>query len=200
MKIQQIEFVKAAYIPSDLPDDDFPQIAFAGRSNVGKSSMINCLLMHGKIAHTSSQPGKTRSVNFIRINRRFYFVDLPGYGYARASKEERKRWKHLIEAYFWKNRKLRGLVQIIDARHGMTELDEEMIRYAYHLGVRFLVVATKADKLKTSEQQKRMREIRRQLEKYGVSDCIFFSAKTRLGRPAVLKWIEERLKDKSGPS
>ncbi len=194
MKITQVEFFRAAYQPSDFPSDSFLQIAFAGRSNVGKSSLINTLLQRGKVAHISSQPGKTRSVNFIRINRKWYFVDLPGYGYAKVSREEREHWKGLIETYFAGNDRLRGLVQIVDARIGLTDLDREMLSYAASLEVPLLVVATKCDKLKPNALKKQIREIGRELAEFGVRDLVQFSAKTKIGRTEILSWIYRRLR------
>jgi len=194
MKIAQVEFYRAVYQPSDFPTDSFLQIAFAGRSNVGKSSLINTLLQRGKVAHISSQPGKTRSVNFIRINRKWYFVDLPGYGYAKVSREEREHWRELIEAYFAGNDRLRGLIQIVDARIGLTELDREMLAYASSLGTPLLVVATKTDKLKRTALQKQLDRIKRDLADFGVEEPVAFSAKTRAGRNEILGWIGRQLR------
>ncbi len=194
MKIAQAEFIRSAYTESEFPTDNFPQFAFAGRSNVGKSSMINCLLQQKKIARISSHPGKTRSLNFIRINRRFYFVDLPGYGYAKVSRQERENWKRLIESYFTSKQPLKGLVQIIDARHGLTELDEEMLEYATQFDFDLLVAATKADKLNQTEKSRQQKAILEKLSRYGIEEFVFFSAKTKLGKVEIWRWIEERLR------
>ncbi len=194
MKIAQVEFTRAALRPEEFPKDGFPQVAFAGRSNVGKSSMINALLQRGKIAKISSRPGKTRSVNFILINRKWYFVDLPGYGYAKVSREEREHWKRLIESYLIGNPKLRGLVQIVDARLGLTDLDAEMLEFGSSLDTPVLIVATKTDKLKRSELEKQRRAILEQIRPFGLEEVVLFSAKTRQGRAEILRWIEDRLR------
>lgn len=193
MKITKMEFICSVFSPEDFPIDQLPQIAFAGRSNVGKSSMINCLLQQKNLARISSQPGKTRSINYIKINDLFYFVDLPGYGFAKVSKEERKKWKSLIENYLIDNENLKGLVQIVDARLGITEKDEEMIAYSLALGIQPLVVATKTDKLKQSEKEKNWKKIRKFLTRYSLNGFVPFSSKTNLGKKDVWKWIEDLL-------
>ena len=159
MKVIKTEFIRSVYSPADFLKDQFPQIVFAGRSNVGKSSMINCLLGQKNIARISSQPGKTRSVNYLKINNRFYFVDLPGYGYAKVSKIERNKWKTLIEAYFKENEYFRGLIHIIDSRVGLTAKDEDMLEFCQNAGFLPLIVATKTDKLKQKEKSKQWKKI-----------------------------------------
>lgn len=191
MKVYQADFIKSVFHPKDFPRDNFPQIAFAGRSNVGKSSMINCLLPQKKLAKTSSQPGKTRSINFIKINQRFYFVDLPGYGYAKVSRKERQNWKNLIEAYFAGSENLKGIVQIIDARIGITESDGEMIRFSSATGLFPLIVATKTDKLNQKEKIKQWRKIEEQLREFSLPAYIKFSAQTNLGKSEVWRWIDD---------
>jgi GTP-binding protein len=193
MKVTKTEFVHSAYSPKDFPKDHFVQIAFAGRSNVGKSSMINCLLQKKNLARISSQPGKTRSINFHKINDRFYFVDLPGYGYAKVSKTEREKWRWLIEAYLIDNENLSGLIQIIDARIGITEKDEEMIAFALDVGVEPLIVATKIDKLNQREKMKNLKRITDILKPFTLHGFIPFSSKTYLGNREVWRWIEIRL-------
>ncbi|MCH8125519.1 YihA family ribosome biogenesis GTP-binding protein [candidate division KSB1 bacterium] len=194
MKQFEAEFHHASYTPGDFPKDQFNQIAFAGRSNVGKSSMINCLISQKNLARISSHPGKTRSINFLLINRRFFFVDLPGYGYAKISKAERQRWKTLIESYLMDNSKLKGLIHIIDSRVGLTNLDEGMLTFASEIHLNTVIVATKIDKLKQSEKVKNFRLIEKKLAEFGLSEYIPFSAKTKFGRKEVLHWIENSLK------
>ena len=193
MKVVATEFTRATQTPGDFPKDPLPQIAFAGRSNVGKSSLINCLLRQKNIARTSSHPGKTRTINFFLINRKFYFVDLPGYGYAKVSQTERQQWKGLIESYLLNNPRLRGLVHLIDSRHGATENDEEMLAFALQAGLTVLVAATKFDQLNQSEKAKQQAQIQRQLAPFSLSEYIPFSAKTGLGRIDVWKWLEDRI-------
>lgn len=193
MKIKVAEFLRSVYSSDDLPGDNFPQIAFAGRSNVGKSSMINCLLPQKNLAKISSQPGKTRSINFFLINHKIYFVDLPGYGYARVSKTERQRWKSLIESYLLQNQNLKALVQIIDSRIGITKLDQEMLLFANAANAPLMVVATKIDKLKPNERNKQLSLIEKILVGHGLDSFIPFSAKSRVGKQEVLQKFNEFL-------
>lgn len=144
--------------------DDLPQIAFAGRSNVGKSSLMNALLGRKNLVKTSSIPGKTRQLNFFLVDQLFYFVDLPGFGYARISKEERVRISKLIENYLRHSTQLRGLLYLIDLRTGGTELDIEMVQTLASSGVPMLLVATKGDKLKRSEQNRALQQIQNRFQ------------------------------------
>lgn len=195
MKVFQAEFITSVFSPKDFPKDQYPQIAFAGRSNVGKSSMINCLLQQKKLAKISSQPGKTRSVNYIKINGRFYFVDLPGYGFAKVAKKERESWKILIESFLLQNENLKGIVQIIDARIGITENDAQMLDYSLVSGLNPIIVATKTDKLNQKEKAKQGREIEAQLNEFSLQEYVKFSAKTNLGKTEVWRWIDGVLFD-----
>ncbi len=190
MKNHEAEFVKSVHRLADLPADDLPQIAFAGRSNVGKSSLLNTLLNQKKLAKTSSTPGKTRSLNFYLIDRQFYLVDLPGYGFAKVSREEKKRWKRLIEEYLTNARNLRGAVLIVDSRIGLTELDEMMLGWFSQTGLPFRVVATKIDKLNRGERTRQLRKINRRLEELEVALALPFSSKTKEGKPDVWKTVE----------
>ena len=193
MKRFEAEFVRASFVPGDFPRDQFNQIAFAGRSNVGKSSMINCLLGKKNLARISSSPGKTRSINFLLINSRFYFVDLPGYGYAKISKTEKQRWKLLTESYLVDNHNLKALIHIIDSRIGLTTLDKEMIAFTAQIQLNAIIVATKVDKLNQSERVKNFRLIEKQLSQYGRYDYIAFSAITKIGKGDVIQWIVNSL-------
>ena len=147
MHITKIEFLKCVYQQSQFPKQELPCIAFAGRSNVGKSSVINSILKKKEIAKTSSNPGKTISINYITINNKYYFVDLPGYGYAKVSKKMRENWKLLIEQFIEHSKNLKCIVLIIDLRHGIDEKDKVMIDWLKEIKIAFIIVATKADKL-----------------------------------------------------
>ena len=196
MKLVEVEFERSVFSPEQFPRDQLPQIAFAGRSNVGKSSMINNLLQQKNLARISSRPGKTRSINFLRINRKFYFIDLPGYGYAKVPRKEREKWKWLIDAYFGENRQLRGLVQIIDSRVGVTGNDAAMIRFSLEMEIEPFIVATKADKLKQKERAQQEKKIYAALHQFSLPRYLFFSAKTNLGKNEVWSWIEEQIRNK----
>ncbi len=182
MRVQTAEYVRSVATPEQVPRDGLPQIAFAGRSNVGKSSLINALLNRRKLALTSSSPGKTRQLNFFRINNAFYFVDLPGYGYARVSQSERRQWRTMIEGYLTGAESLRGVVHIIDARHGPTDLDVEMVRWLSALRLPAVVVATKADKLSRGALAREVQRYLGQIARFGVEEILPFSATTGLGK------------------
>ncbi len=158
MKITSAEFVKSVVKVEDLPADNFPEVAFVGRSNVGKSSLLNAL-MKKKLAYTSATPGKTREINYFRINQKFYFVDLPGYGYAKVSKAEQDRWKVLLEAYLQNRPQLKLCLLLIDARHPDLENDKQMAEFLYFYGRRFAIVRTKVDKLKKKSERETLRQI-----------------------------------------
>ncbi len=193
MKNHQTRFVKSVHDLKDLPGDGFPQIAFAGRSNVGKSSLINAMLNQKKLAKISSTPGKTRSLNFFLIDEQFYLVDLPGYGFAKVSRDAKRRWQALIEGFLLASSNLRGAIVIVDSRIGLTELDEMMISWLKHVMISFRVVATKVDKLSRNEQAKQFKKINANLEKLTVSPAIPFSAKTGDGRMILWKVLYEFL-------
>ncbi len=168
MKIDSAELARAAYRKEDLIVDGRPQIAFIGRSNVGKSSLLNALTGRRGLARTSSTPGRTRSVNYFLVNGRFYFVDLPGYGYAKAGKQERQGWAELIDAYFCgaarpEHRDRVLVVQLVDSKVGATRLDEEGHQYLRDFGLETWVVATKVDRLKSNERLRALADIRRTL-------------------------------------
>lgn len=147
MKVNQAEFVISAVGPSQYPEDALPEIALAGRSNVGKSSLINCLISRKNLARTSSQPGKTQTLNYYKINQDLYFVDLPGYGYAKVSKTKREQWGKFIESYLMNRETLRLVMQLVDLRHPPSKDDQAMYEWLRHNDVPVLVVATKADKI-----------------------------------------------------
>ncbi len=163
------------------PDHNYPEIAFGGRSNVGKSSLINKLVRRKKLARVSNTPGRTRAIHFFRVNEDFVLVDLPGYGYARVSKERRSEWRPLIEGFLRRSPGVRGIVQLLDARHDPTADDEQMLGFLGELGLPTIVAATKIDKLPKGGVAKRIREIGR-LIGMDETQIIPFSAITGEGR------------------
>jgi len=152
MKIKNSSFVKSAPNLSFCPDDNLSEIAFVGRSNVGKSSLINFLINRRKLARTSSAPGRTQTLNYYLINEDFYFVDFPGYGYAKVSKVERKKWNQAREEYLAYRQQLKAIVMVVDIRHKASDLDLEMIDILKHIDLPYFVVLTKADKLSKSKR------------------------------------------------
>ena len=193
MKFHSAEFVMSVGFVRQLPRDGMAEIAFAGRSNVGKSSLINRLFNRKNLAKTSNTPGKTRTLNFYAVNRRYYFVDLPGYGYAKRSQRERQAWGKLIENYVRDRPSLKGFVQLIDARHDPSREDLQMIDWLLNGEKPFLVVATKADKLSGNKLRNRLDQTRRILAFHGNFDLLPFSATTGRGKDAVWRWIGEVL-------
>ena len=195
MKILSAKYITSVANIKQIPSHDYPEIAFAGRSNVGKSSLINCLINRKKLALISSSPGKTRKINYYNINEKLFFVDLPGYGYAKVSKKERKSWKLLIESYIPTSPHLKGIVQIIDSRIGPTDLDLEMISWLTYLQKPTIVVATKIDKLPKSKITQYLIKYSNKLEIMGVSELVPFSAVTKQGRNEIWKAINFLLKN-----
>jgi GTP-binding protein len=181
MKISSVEFAGAAAKPGAYPKLAYPEIAFAGRSNVGKSSLINRLLDR-KIARTSSTPGRTQQLNFFVVNQQLTFVDLPGYGYAKVSKQERQQWQRLIESYLINARNLRGVVIIVDIRRGPEEEEAALCDFLTHHQRSFILVATKCDKLKRSQLEQQRKMIASRL---GSIPPLLFSAESGLGKEAL---------------
>lgn len=191
--IRSLEFIGGmASLGGWRPPAELPEIAFAGRSNVGKSSLLNRLIHRKKFARVSNTPGRTREVNFFKVNSQFVLVDLPGYGYARISKERRAEWKPLIESYLRGSPQLRGIVHLLDVRHDPTNDDRQMLDFLGELGVPTIVVLTKIDKLKPSERKRRIPELAQIL---GVDDdqMIPFSAVTGEGRNDLAEAMESLL-------
>ena len=189
MFIKSVKLVDTVYNPGKYPPPLKGEVAFVGRSNVGKSTLLNTLFGR-KIAFVSKHPGKTRSINFYLVNSSFYMVDLPGYGYARVSKEEKKRWKELIEDYFRRRWSLKLVFLLIDGRIPPQETDEVMIAWMKDLDVPFVVVLTKIDKVKKSERAKMINVHRSVLKKYGDYTLISYSAITKEGVDKILEIIE----------
>ena len=188
MNFNKAEFVLSAVDPAGFLRDGLPQIAFAGRSNVGKSSVINRILGRKNFAHVGATPGKTSQVNYFKIDGRAYLVDLPGYGYAKVSKAERDRWGRLMENYFAAGLISLG-VQIVDARHKPTADDLTMIRWFYDTGCPVLIVANKLDKLKKSEIEPNLERIRQTLCPGGEAEVVPFAAETGVGKDALIQKI-----------
>ena len=187
------EFIRSAARPGDFPRDGLPQVAFAGRSNVGKSSVINRLLGRKNFAKVGASPGKTTHINYFRIDGRLYLVDLPGYGYAKVSKAEKERWAGLIEAWFRDEELMTLGVSIVDARHKPTADDCTMAQWFKASGKPFVVVANKLDKLKKSEIEPNLALIRETLELPDEVEIIPFSAEKGTGRPELLGAIRAHM-------
>lgn len=177
--------------PEQYPDTFVPEVAFAGRSNVGKSSLINCLTNRTKLARTSSSPGKTAVINFYDIDGRYRLVDLPGYGYAKVSKSEKERWGDMIETYLSNRYNLIAVVQLVDARHKPTNDDIMMMQWIKSIGYTPVVIATKTDKLKKTQLEKNLTDIYNTLELDDNSVLFPFSSEKRTGKEEVLGYIEE---------
>lgn len=190
MKITSAEFVKSAFSYEHWIEDDRPEIAFLGRSNVGKSSLINSLLQRKGLARTSNTPGRTQSINYFLINDAFYFVDLPGYGYAKVSKSMRADWGVMAEEYLSHREQLVLCVQLIDSRHDPTKLDLQLNEWLNFNGKPHLAVATKTDKLSTNQLSKQLKAIRLALK---FSDVLAYSAETGKGRDEVWRSIERAI-------
>ncbi len=192
MKIKKAEFICSARSPSMYPGQNLPDVAFVGRSNVGKSSMINTLLNRKGLAKTSSTPGKTRGVNFYRINDIFYVVDLPGYGFARVSRDERWSWKGMVESYFLSKRDIRGVIILVDIRRGVEEEEVMVMDWMDSLGVPIQLVLTKADKLSRSKRVQQVRSVANLFD-MGGKGVLCFSSHTGEGRHelwrVIMGWI-----------
>ena len=188
MNLQNVEFLISAASPKDFPRTRLPEIAFAGKSNVGKSSVINRLLQRKNFARVGEKPGKTIHVNYFTVDKCSYFVDLPGYGYAKVSQAEKDRWSRLMEDYFAAGRINLGIL-IVDARHAPTNNDITMARWFLDSGCPFVVVANKLDKLKKSEIATNLQTIREDLELPEECPVIPFSAEKGDGRDELMKYI-----------
>lgn len=189
MNLQNAEFAISAAAASSFIRDGLPQIAFAGRSNVGKSSVINRLLLRKNLARVGEVPGKTVHVNYFRIDRRFYLVDLPGYGYAKVSKAEKERWAKLMESYFAEPEQMTLGVMVVDSRHKPTANDVTMAQWFFDTGRPFVVVANKLDKLKKREIEPNLAAIREGLSLTDEIPLIAFSAEKGEGREELLRHV-----------
>lgn len=197
MNFNKADFERAYGISSQLPPSDAPEIAFAGRSNVGKSSLLNKLFNRKQLARVSSVPGKTVTINFYNVDD-VKFVDLPGYGYAKISKQELKRFGELMEGYFQSGRNIALVVQLIDMRHPLSKDDEGMIAFMKEMNIPFIIVMTKADKLKKKPYEERLRLSRQELSFAGDVPVIPFSVVTGQGINGIKNYIEKSISDAGG--
>jgi GTP-binding protein len=191
MRITAAEFVTSAVTPAQYPTDFGPEVAFVGRSNVGKSSLINTLLNRRGLAKTSSTPGKTRTINFFRINGKLGFVDLPGYGFAQVSRAERATWGPMVGQFFQMRQELQGVVQLIDVRHAPTAEDQRTRDWLLQWQRPLLVVATKVDKISRSQRPSHLKQIAETLNLEAEAPVIVFSAQTGEGKERIWSWINE---------
>ena len=197
MIIKNVSLETVCGITSKLPQSKYPEAAFAGKSNVGKSSLINALMNRKSLARTSSQPGKTQTINYYNINDSLYFVDLPGYGYAKTSAHVREQWGRMIENYLHKSRQLKQVFLLVDIRHEPAENDRIMYRWICENGYEPVIIATKLDKINRSQVQKQLKLIRIGLEAKEGTVIIPFSAQTKQGREEIYE-ILDRVVEEAG--
>lgn len=190
MVIKKVELETVCGYTSKLPENIHPEIAFAGKSNVGKSSLINALMNRKSLARTSSQPGKTQTINFYHINDTMYLVDLPGYGYAKASKTEQEKWGKMIERYLHTSRQLKKVFLLIDIRHKPSANDKMMYEWIVYQGFEPVIIATKSDKIKRSQLQKQLKEVREGLGLPQGTVLIPFSAQSKQGREEIWELMD----------
>jgi GTP-binding protein len=190
MVIKNVALETVIGITSKVPQNKLPEIAFAGKSNVGKSSLINALMNRKSLARTSSQPGKTQTINFYNINGELYFVDLPGYGYAKTSLEEKEKWGKMIEKYLRQTKVLRAVFLLVDIRHDPSANDKQMYEWIIANGFHPIIIATKADKINRSQLNKQVNAIRTGLETDKDTIVIPFSAQTKQGRDEIYEVID----------
>lgn len=191
MHIKSVNLETVIGITSKLPKNELVEIAFAGKSNVGKSSLINALMQRKSYARTSQQPGKTQTINFYNINNELYFVDLPGYGYAKVSKEVKIKWGKMIDNYLQKSEVLRLLFLLVDIRHEPGQNDKDMYNWAVHYGFNPVIIATKSDKISRGAKQKHMSMIAKALNVVEGTPIIPFSALSKDGRDEIYEYIED---------
>ena len=196
MKSVQLETVCG--ITSKLPDNILPEIAFAGKSNVGKSSLINGIMNRKSLARTSSQPGKTQTINFYNVNEVFYLVDLPGYGYAKANQEVKAQWGKMIERYLHSSKQLKAVFLLIDIRHDPSANDKQMYQWMRHYGFDPIIIATKLDKINRSQIQKQLKAIRVGLEAQKDTIIIPYSSLSKQGREEIYDLLDSILSEDGG--
>ena len=194
MKISRVEFIISAADMKQLPQDRLPQIAFGGRSNVGKSSLLNTLFNRKKMALVSATPGKTRLLNFFKVNDACYFVDLPGYGYAKVAKELQEHWRKLIEKYLKRSEQLRGMVLLTDIRHEVQALDLQLVEWLTAMQMPLILVGTKADKLSKSKRNQMLAHNLKTFLPLGIDRIIPFSTVTGEGKSELLAAIDRLIK------
>lgn len=193
MEVHNVDLTISAVSEEQYPQTKIPEIALVGRSNVGKSSLTNVLINRRNYAHTSSQPGKTQTLNFYNVEDQLYFVDVPGYGYAKVSKKERERFGKMIEHYLTQRNQLRGVIELVDARHAPTPDDVSMYQWLRYYNIPTLIVGTKIDKVKASAHNKQLSLLKKTLELDEQTPVILFSATQKKGKDEVWQWIEERM-------
>lgn len=193
MKVNNVELVISAVRPDQYPEDGLPEFALAGRSNVGKSSFINKMIGRKSMARISSKPGKTQTLNFYKIEEKLFYVDVPGYGYAKVSKSERDAWGKMIERYITGREPLRAVIQIVDLRHPPSRDDMAMYDFMKHFDIPCIIIATKADKIPKGKWDKHKKIVRDTLEMEKTDPLIVFSSETGLGKDEAWKEIESRM-------
>lgn len=190
MKVTSVNLETVCGITSKLPENDKLEVAFAGRSNVGKSSLINALMNRKSYARTSQQPGKTQTINFYNINELLYFVDLPGYGYATVSQDTVKKWGKMIDGYLHQSKVLRLVFLLVDVRHKPNQNDIQMYEWCVNYGFNPIIIATKSDKIKRSQLQKQIKQIKDALQVVDGTPVIPFSALNKSGRDEIWEYID----------
>lgn len=198
MVIKNVNLETVCGITSTLPDNQYPEFAFAGKSNVGKSSLINGLMNRKSLARTSAQPGKTQTINFYNINDECYFVDLPGYGYARANEEIKAKWGKMIENYLHKSKQLKAVFLLVDIRHEPSGNDRLMYEWILNQGFEPVIIATKMDKINRSQIQKQIKLIKEGLKVVKGTVVIPYSAQTKQGRDEIYELLDTYLEKAMG--
>lgn len=193
MIIKTAEFVRSAKLKKDYNNQEIPEIAIVGKSNVGKSSLINALTNNSKLARVSKQPGKTRLVNFFLLNQQFYLVDLPGYGFARVSKAEKETWDEMMRTYFENSKQLRAVILLLDIRHKPTKEDIAMLHYIEYYAIPYVVCLTKADKIAKSKRKNEAVHKRKEIPSSFAYDMIPISSEEGYGKQELLDYLERYL-------
>lgn len=191
MDVNNVELIISAVRPEQYPETDLPEYALAGRSNVGKSFFINTMIRRKSMARISQKPGKTQTLNFYKIEEALFFVDVPGYGFAKVSKTEREKWGVMIETYITSREQLRGVIQIVDLRHKPTEDDRMMYEFLKYYDIPVIVIATKADKIPRSKWQKNAKIVRETLDFDPDDKFVLFSSETKMGKDEAWQFIKE---------
>lgn len=197
MEVNNVNLEKVGVKYEQFPDDKKPEVAFVGKSNVGKSSLINAMINRKSLARTSQNPGKTRTINFYNVEDTLYFVDLPGYGYAKISKSESKKWGKMIETYLRKREELKSIIFLIDIRHEPSANDIMMYQWLKYYEHKIVIIATKADKLKRSQLQKHVSILRKSLNLEKEDILIPFSSETKQGKEELWKVIDDDMMEQT---
>ena len=197
MEIKKVSLETVCGVTSTLPENQLPEVAFAGKSNVGKYSLINALMNRKSLARTSGQPGKTQTINFYNLNDQIYLVDLPGYGYAKTAKRERELWGEMIERYLHTSDVLRAVFLLVDIRHAPSENDRQMFDWMKYMGFDPVIIATKLDKIKRSQVNRQIKVIREGLGADGETIIVPFSAQTKQGRETIWDFMDQVIENES---